>query len=296
MGRGRGRIRRGGFLTERCGTSERAGCRKRVCVLSGIDHSEPPTSSRPDRDERERLRLPVDRAEGDRQGLVPPDRLAACRTDHEDGHRLGRCSRRSFLLPSEPAYRDCPRVSCVVPGGARKRGMGWAGRSQPGLRGMEVGRAEPFSVLRVQSVQVPVQEGARGRRRIRDGTFSDEPGPRGFEPLTLRLRAACSTELSYGPATGRADPASTHKASLWSARRRFRASRPFSWARPATSVRVASVVLDVPPIDRTRRLRGPLRFPRFPPDRAPSRSVSERRGGCPRSTPTGSRGSAAPPP
>ena len=39
-------------------------------------------------------------------------------------------------------------------------------------------------------------------------------GPRGFEPLTLRLRAACSTELSYGPTTGTADPNPEHKASV----------------------------------------------------------------------------------
>ncbi len=199
-----------------------------------------------------------------------------------------RCSPRRATGPGPPA--GLVRGS----GGGEKMGDG-LGRPKPARSPWEGGSTEPLSVPEFSRSGSACK---RERCRFRDSTFSDEPGPRGFEPLTLRLRAACSTELSYGPATGRADPASTHKASLCSARRRFRAGRPFSWdrARPTTSVRVASVVLDVSPIDRTRRLRGPLRFPRFPTDRAPSRSVRERRGGCPRSTPTRSRGSAAPPP
>jgi hypothetical protein len=34
------------------------------------------------------------------------------------------------------------------------------------------------------------------------GTVRMSTGPRGFEPLILRLRAACSTGLSYGPTDG----------------------------------------------------------------------------------------------
>ncbi len=65
--------------------------------------------------------------------------------------------------------------------------MGWAGLRRPGLRGMEVGRAEPRSVLLVEPRQVVVRQGARRRGCPGEGTFSGVMGPDGFEPSTNRL-------------------------------------------------------------------------------------------------------------
>ena len=78
--------------------------------------------------------------------------------------------------------------------------MGWAGHDgRPGLRGTEVGRAEPFGVVRVQPVEIPVQKRARGRIWAKTGTFSDGTGPPGFEPGFEAPEASVISKLYYGP-------------------------------------------------------------------------------------------------
>ena len=85
------------------------------------------------------------------------------------------------------------------PGGEGVR-KGWAGREgRPWLRGTEVGRAEPFGVVRVQLVEVCVQERAGGRIRASDGIFSDGTGPPGFEPGFEAPEASVMSKLYYGP-------------------------------------------------------------------------------------------------
>jgi hypothetical protein len=62
--------------------------------------SGPPEAFLAERDERERLGEAVDRAEGDRQDLVPSDRLAAGRAENENGRQLG--PRQGVLPKSRP--------------------------------------------------------------------------------------------------------------------------------------------------------------------------------------------------
>ena len=80
--------------------------------------------------------------------------------------------------------------------------MGWAGRmGRPGLCGMEVGRAEQSRVIRVQPVEVAVQQGARGRGGSATALFSDGTGPPGFEPGFEAPEASVMSKLYYGPAS-----------------------------------------------------------------------------------------------
>lgn len=90
---------------------------------------------------------------------------------------------------------------------------GWAGRvGRPGLCRTEVGRAEQSRVIRVQPIEVAVEQGARGRGWSATALFSDGTGPPGFEhgsgapepprdPNTARESDRAGTEVLAGGAT-----------------------------------------------------------------------------------------------
>ena len=79
--------------------------------------------------------------------------------------------------------------------------MGWAGHmGRPGLCGTEVGRAEQSRVVRVQPIEVAVEQRTRGRGRSATALSPDGTGPPGFEPGFEAPEASVMSKLYYGPA------------------------------------------------------------------------------------------------